>query len=59
MKKVSTDDVILQFSDDAGIVHEISLSNILDGGIPIDEESGDDMEFLCVKVIDWYNSPIT
>lgn len=52
MKKVSTDDVILQFSDDAGIVHEISLSNILDGGIPIDEESGDDMEFLCVKVID-------
>ena len=49
--KINPDNVILQFSDDEGIIHEVSLSNILDGGIPIDE-NGDDMEYLSTYTID-------
>lgn len=46
MKKIKEDCLILRFSDDNGTIHDVGLDSILDGGIPIDEENGKDMEYL-------------
>lgn len=46
MKQLDTSSVILRFSDDSGVIHDVGLDSIIDGGLPIDEESGDDMEYL-------------
>ena len=46
MKKTKTDAIILRYSDSQGVIHDIGLNSILDGGFPIDDESGEEMEFL-------------
>lgn len=51
MKKIEESSVILRFSDDANIIHDVGLESILDGGLPIDVESGEDMEYLGVYLI--------
>jgi hypothetical protein len=51
-KKIDPSSVILQFSDDEGVIHEVGIYSILEGGTPIDEESGDDMKFLAAYVLD-------
>jgi len=50
--KVSPDSIILRYSDSSGVIHEVSLANIMDGGFPIDPEDGSDMEFLYSFVLD-------
>lgn len=45
MTNINPDDVILKFSDGDGNYHEVSLADILDGGIPIDDY-GDDMNYI-------------
>lgn len=52
MKKIKEDSVILKFKDDIGTIHEVSLSSILEGGIPIDEESEEDMEHISTHLLD-------
>jgi hypothetical protein len=49
--RIEEDLVILRFVDDSGVVHDIGLNSILDGGMPIDEESGEDMEYLLTYVL--------
>jgi hypothetical protein len=51
MKKeyISSDNIILTFDDREFGEREITLSDLLDGGIPIDED-GDDLEFVGVSV---------
>lgn len=51
-KKIDNSAVILQFSDDEGTIHEIGLDSILEGGFPIDEESGEDMEYLQTFILE-------
>jgi hypothetical protein len=57
MKKLEESSVILRFSDDEGVIHDVGLDSILDGGMPIDEESGEDMEYLGVYSLDDYIEP--
>ena len=52
MKKLEESSVILRFSDDEGVIHDVGLDSILDGGMPIDEESGKAMEYLGVYSLD-------
>lgn len=52
MKKIDESQVVLRFSDDAGVIHDVDLSSILDGGMPIDEESGEEMEYLGTYIIE-------
>jgi hypothetical protein len=52
MKRVSESSVILRFSDDEGIIHDVGLDSILDGGTPVDEESGEDMEYHAVYLLE-------
>ncbi len=44
--KVYVDDVLLQFCDDANVIHEVSLKDVLLSGIPLDEETEEEMEFI-------------
>lgn len=41
----------LIFRDDAGYDHVVSIASILDGGTPIDEESGNDMELVSEDLV--------
>ena len=52
MKKIEENSVILRFSDNDNVIHDIGLDSILEGGMPIDEESGEDLEYLGVYVLD-------
>lgn len=38
------------FADDSGKVHRVTIGNLLEGGTPIDEDSGNDMSFLGTQV---------
>lgn len=38
--------VTFQFSDNQNVIHEVDIDSILDGGIPINQENGQDMEFV-------------
>lgn len=51
MKQIDNSSIILRFSDEDGVIHDIDLDSILDGGYPIDEESGDDMEYIATYVL--------
>lgn len=46
MKRIDNSLIILRFSDDEGVIHDVGLDSILDGGFPIDEESGEEMEYI-------------
>jgi hypothetical protein len=52
MKKLQESSVILRFADDEGVIHDIGLDSILDGGMPIDEQNGEEMEYLGVYLLD-------
>lgn len=43
---INNDSVILVYSDNEGVIYEVSLASILDGGFPIDPERGDEMDYL-------------
>jgi hypothetical protein len=49
-QKTTTDSVILQYVDVNNVIHEVSLADILDGGIPMDDD-GEEMDLLSVFVI--------
>lgn len=40
------------FKDDAGKEHVVQICDLIDSGTPIDEESGDDMEFIACHSLD-------
>jgi hypothetical protein len=52
MKQIDESLIILRFLDDAGIIHDIDLTSIIEGGMPIDAESGEDMEHLDTYIIE-------
>jgi hypothetical protein len=51
MKKIQESSVVLRFVDDEGVIHDIGLDSILDGGTPIDEQSGEKMVYLGVYLL--------
>ena len=52
MKKIDESQIILRFIDDAGVIHDVGLNSIIEGGMPIDVESGEDMEHLGTYIIE-------
>lgn len=52
MKKIDNSSIILRFSDDVGTIHDVGLDSILEGGFPIDEESGEDMEYIQTLILE-------
>jgi hypothetical protein len=51
MNQIDNSRVILQFCDSENVIHEIDLNSILEGGFPIDSETGDDMEYLSTHIL--------
>ena len=44
--KIDNTSVILQYADSSGVIHEVDLKSILDGGFPIDLDTEEEMEYL-------------
>ena len=59
MKKLKESSVILRFSDDEGAIHDVSLGSLMEGGLPIDEESGEDMEYVGAYLSETSENTIT
>lgn len=51
MKKIDESSIILRFSDNEKTIYDIGLDSILNGGLPIDYETGNDMEYLGVYLL--------
>lgn len=50
-KKININNIILQYVDEENVIHEVDLSNILDSGVPIDE-NGIEMTYLTTYIIE-------
>lgn len=46
MKKIDESQIILRFEDHEGIIHDVGLDSILEGGIPINLDGGEEMKYL-------------
>lgn len=52
MKQIDNSSIILRFSDEDGVIHDIDLDSILDSGFPINGNgSGEDMEYIATYVL--------
>jgi hypothetical protein len=51
MKKIDNSRIILRYSDDSNVIHDVGLDSILDGGFPIDPESGNEMDYLGTLIL--------
>lgn len=52
MKKIDSDRVILKFEDSEGVIHNLSINDILECGYPIDGETEEEMEYLGTYLIE-------
>lgn len=52
MKRIDNSSIILRFSDDEGTIHDVDLNSILDGGFPLDEVSGEEMEYIETLILE-------
>lgn len=52
MKKINNDSVVLRFVDSENNIIEVDIDMLLTGGVPIDTDTGDDLEFIGTYLID-------